>query len=155
MEFLNSFKSFLRGNYTCIKCGKVYNSLGFGHGQFICPSCYTGEDSSLELDNSPFNNLLPKYTEKNFLLNTKESEYKETLKILKIIKDGLEIPREITLTMNETQRIIRNLLKNRYINVVETDNILRYSITKKGLNVLNYEEKKELVKSSQTLHVKS
>ena len=39
----DKLRSWLRGEYTCRKCGKTYFSLSFGTGEMICPECYKGE----------------------------------------------------------------------------------------------------------------
>lgn len=35
---------FLNGEFTCMRCGKIWNSHGLGFGKMVCPECYTHED---------------------------------------------------------------------------------------------------------------
>jgi len=41
---IRRIKKWLRGIFTCRKCGKTYQLLTFGYGIVICPSCYKGEN---------------------------------------------------------------------------------------------------------------
>jgi hypothetical protein len=42
----------LTGTFTCIKCGKEYQTMSFGYGEAICPDCYNGEPSFVFYDKS-------------------------------------------------------------------------------------------------------
>ena len=40
----DKLRSWLRGEYTCRKCGEtVYSVTSFGTGEIICHECYKGE----------------------------------------------------------------------------------------------------------------
>jgi len=38
-----ALRKWLRGQFTCIKCGKIFYAFIFGYGKAICPDCYQGE----------------------------------------------------------------------------------------------------------------
>ena len=40
---IERLRKWLHGEYMCVKCGKVWFSMGFGTGTMICPECYDGE----------------------------------------------------------------------------------------------------------------
>ena len=50
MPLLSDFSRWLRGSFTCVKCGREVQLLTFGYGSVICPDCYNGEGNSLFLD---------------------------------------------------------------------------------------------------------
>ncbi len=50
--YLNSFRKWLRGQFTCKKCGEEYKGLFFGFGEIVCPDCYQEDQQFLFLDNS-------------------------------------------------------------------------------------------------------
>lgn len=40
----------LKGDFTCKKCGAHYRLMSFGYGEIICPNCYEGEKQFIFLD---------------------------------------------------------------------------------------------------------
>ena len=58
MPLLSDFSRWLRGSFTCVKCGKPVHLLTFGYGKVICPDCYDGEFESIFFDDSYLLNRL-------------------------------------------------------------------------------------------------
>ena len=46
----NTIRRWLNGSFTCIRCGSELNTMSFGYGTAICPSCYMSEKHFLSLD---------------------------------------------------------------------------------------------------------
>ena len=47
---LENFQKWLRGSFTCIKCGRVFSVMHFGFGKAICPDCFNKDTQLLEFD---------------------------------------------------------------------------------------------------------
>ena len=61
-----NFQKWLRGSFTCTKCGRVFSVMHFGYGKTICPDCYDKGSQLLEFDNSYWlNRFLIKKTRQN------------------------------------------------------------------------------------------
>jgi len=43
-------RRWLRGTFTCTKCGQTFSTMSFGYGEAICPDCYKGEKNFLFFD---------------------------------------------------------------------------------------------------------
>lgn len=49
---MSNLERWLRGDFTCRKCGVKSNSITLGYGEMICPNCYKGEQPFIFLDMS-------------------------------------------------------------------------------------------------------
>ena len=52
INVFNFINKWLRGQFICIKCQKIYSINSFGYGTIICPNCYNGEKEFLSFDES-------------------------------------------------------------------------------------------------------
>ena len=43
MSFIQRLRWWLRGQWRCVRCGRLWYGMSFGYGDFICPRCYDGE----------------------------------------------------------------------------------------------------------------
>ena len=51
-------RRWLKGSFTCKKCGREVHAMRFGYGTTICPDCHEGEQPYIFLDRSYWLNRL-------------------------------------------------------------------------------------------------
>jgi hypothetical protein len=68
---IKNLKRFLKGSFTCIRCGKEFHAVIFGSGKIICPNCYHGEKDFISFDTKYWLNriMAPKSKHPSDLLN--------------------------------------------------------------------------------------
>jgi hypothetical protein len=55
---VSKFSRWLSGSFTCMKCGREFNTMTFGYGEAICPDCFQGEQQFLFYDQTYWLNRL-------------------------------------------------------------------------------------------------
>ena len=58
---LSKFLHWLKGHFTCERCGRVFFVNTFGFGTTICPDCYSGESIFIFLDDSYWLNRILRF----------------------------------------------------------------------------------------------
>jgi hypothetical protein len=92
MPIFEKYRLWLKGSFTCKRCGKELHAMSFGFGDAICPDCYRGEQPFLFLDNSYWlNRILAR------LLNQRPTQPKPTLKDPILL---IQIPQPPTIEVN-------------------------------------------------------
>ena len=50
MSLFGNLRRWLRGSFTCVRCGREFHVMTFGCGTAVCPDCYSGEQPFLFFD---------------------------------------------------------------------------------------------------------
>ena len=71
---LPKFLRWLKGYFTCERCGREFFVNTFGFGTSICPDCYSGERNFIFLDSSYWLNRILRFRTNGRFLDSVKGE---------------------------------------------------------------------------------